>query len=330
MKRTIRQIGVALVLVLLAAPAWAQSSLIDDLIAERAKYGATMSDDECAELVNAVAWQNRADGWGLSGKTFGTHGTLYDGTQIAHDILHHRPSNRLFDVLRAAGAESAPVWNDLGVNTQGNRPWTAPIAPRGAPVPPPGPFPGGDWEAKHAEVLLRFGPSATTRTVAEQLVFLWPQEGWGMKSADPSRPLSHDVIARRYLDGRLVGFRVIPPSAHPMQFGLPGQHYVPVAGVDHLGMGTPPPPVEPPIEPLPGPAPPATDLQSILDAIAALGEKVEQLEGTINGFGTSVLPALARIEQVLDAQPTAPPGAWPEYVGSILGRTVVLTPRTPR
>jgi hypothetical protein len=138
-----------LLFLLSVLPAHAQRNLIDDLRAERAKYGATMTDDQCAELVNAVAWLRRAEGWGVSGKSFGTHGTRHDGTPIAHDILHHQPSNRLYDVLVGAGAQSSPTWNDLGPNTQGNRPWTAPIAPRGAveptpvptPTPPPAPAP---------------------------------------------------------------------------------------------------------------------------------------------------------------------------------------------
>jgi hypothetical protein len=115
--------------------------VLADLHAERAQYGATLTDDQCVELINAVAWKHRHDGWGLSGKTSGTLGTRYDGTTVAHDILHHQPSNHVFDCLQGAGAQSHPVMNDLGVNTQAHRPWVAPIAPRGVVDPPPPPPP---------------------------------------------------------------------------------------------------------------------------------------------------------------------------------------------
>jgi hypothetical protein len=134
-----------LLLSLSATPVFAQDfdAVVRSLADERAKYGATLNDDECAELVNAVAWKHRADGWGLSGKNFGTHGTLHDGTQVAHDILHHRPTNRIWDVLTGAGAHSTPIrsFGPGGPPPGSNRPWVAPIAPRGAPQPEPPPQP---------------------------------------------------------------------------------------------------------------------------------------------------------------------------------------------
>jgi hypothetical protein len=122
-------------------------AIIDDLHTERAKYGPTMTDDQCVELCNAVAWKHRTDGWGLSGKTGGTRGRRYDGAEVAHDILHHFPSNTLYDVLVGAGAQSTPVFNNVGAPGPG-RPWVAPIAPQtdsggsaggGGSEPVPGP-----------------------------------------------------------------------------------------------------------------------------------------------------------------------------------------------
>ena len=113
----------------------------DTLVIERAKYGATMSDNECAELMNTVAWIHRVEGWGLNSKTSGTHGTRYDGQGIAHDVLHHQPTNDMFDVLIGAGAQSTPTWNYLGKNQNSSRPWIAPIVPKtgGGEVPKPQP-----------------------------------------------------------------------------------------------------------------------------------------------------------------------------------------------
>jgi hypothetical protein len=136
----------AVILALFAAPAAAQDlgAIVASLHEERARYGATMTDEQCVELINAVAWKHRADGWGLSGKDFGTHGVRYDGARVAHDILHHRPTNRIWDVLGAAGAASTPP-SSLGPGGPppgSNRPWVAPIVPQGHVEPPPVPTPG--------------------------------------------------------------------------------------------------------------------------------------------------------------------------------------------
>lgn len=114
-------------------------NLLNAVQDERKKYGATMTDNECAALCNAVAWKYRDVGWGVSGKTAGTRGKLPNGTEIAVDILHHRPTNTIVDVIVAAGDHSTPAWNVLGPqNNLGDRPWVAPADPafgRSAPAP---------------------------------------------------------------------------------------------------------------------------------------------------------------------------------------------------
>jgi hypothetical protein len=340
---------IALYLVFCGWPAWAQiPNRLDVALAveadgyfERCRSGEMRG---CSYFARLVAWRLNPNGdpssWGTLRKTAG--GSNVEG--YADDaIVYGQGNNNVIDLVGSAGVPGASVYwgtadnaGTIGHQRRASDIWEAPqpltaamlayLKPGSQTTPAPTPFPSGAWTPAHAAVLTRFRADAPTREVAEQFAFSFPGESWGQKAATPDRPLSGDVIARRYDDGRLVGFRVVPPSAHPMQFDLAGQHFVPVARVDHLGMGTAPP--VPPVEP--GPSPPSADLQPLLDAIAALSEKVEQLEGTINGFGTSVLPALSRIEQALDAQPTTPASGWPEYVGSILGRTVVLSPRAPR
>jgi hypothetical protein len=111
----------------------------------RATYGPTMTDDECAELCNTVAWMHRADGWGINRKTSGTLGTLPNGVQIAHDILHYRPTNELVDCLQSAGAASTPTWNPVGPPQSADRTWLAPYDPAlFAPAPPTTPAPSPD------------------------------------------------------------------------------------------------------------------------------------------------------------------------------------------
>lgn len=120
-------------------------NLLQSIRDERRKYGATLSHDECALLCNAVAWRHRADGWGLSAKSGGTYGTLPNGVRVAHDILHHLPSNELVDILTAAGAQSVPAWQPVGPPQSPDRVWVAPVDPASfgaAPVAPQPPAPG--------------------------------------------------------------------------------------------------------------------------------------------------------------------------------------------
>ena len=97
----------------------------------RAEYGAQPSDEELGEMLNTMAWINRAGGWGLSTKSGGTRCPSPQGVDIACDILYHRPTNVIVDVLVGAGEQSDPAWQVLGVNTQADRPWLAPMQPSG-------------------------------------------------------------------------------------------------------------------------------------------------------------------------------------------------------
>ena len=119
-------------------------NLIETVRQVRAQFGGTLTHEECALLSNAVAWRHRGTGWGLSRKTGGTRGRLPNGTEIAHDILHHQPSNELVDILIAAGEASTPTWNPVGPPQSADRTWVAPVDPATftqAPAPAPGPVP---------------------------------------------------------------------------------------------------------------------------------------------------------------------------------------------
>ncbi len=103
-------------------------SLLADIQAERAKYGPTPTGDEVGALLNAVAWNNRDDGWGLSRKDSGSFVNSPAGP-IAGDILHHQPSNIIFDVLIGWEETADPAWQCVGFMTDPNRPWVAPVQP---------------------------------------------------------------------------------------------------------------------------------------------------------------------------------------------------------
>ena len=114
-------------------------NLLPDVTAERARYGVTMTNDECVALLNAVAWKNRDEGWGLGRKTSGNRGRRSDGAECTVDGLVHRDTMTFVDALRDAGGKSEPAWQ-VAPNLS-NRPWVAPIDPDGrndvAPPPPP-------------------------------------------------------------------------------------------------------------------------------------------------------------------------------------------------
>jgi hypothetical protein len=127
-------------------------SLLADVTAERARYGATMTNDECVALLNAVAWKNRGNGWGLGRKTSGNRGRRSDGVECTVDGLVHRDSTTFVDALRDAGGKSEPAWQ-VAPNPS-NRPWVAPIDP-GSPsedVAPPPPPPEVDLSGIRASI----------------------------------------------------------------------------------------------------------------------------------------------------------------------------------
>jgi hypothetical protein len=115
------------------------------LRAERGRYGPRPSPAELTNILNATAWVHRADGWGLSRKLTGERcpGLPGHDGDVACDVLHHRPSAQIWDVLVAAGEAAMPSCDGyLGVQTDISRPWVAPVEPVGAiPSPPPGPDP---------------------------------------------------------------------------------------------------------------------------------------------------------------------------------------------
>src|SRR5256885_109157 len=73
---------------LVAMPASAQSSLLTEVISARSRYPASMTAAQVGEMLNAVAWAHRAEGWGLLRKGAGNSCPLA-GTFISCDILIH-------------------------------------------------------------------------------------------------------------------------------------------------------------------------------------------------------------------------------------------------
>ncbi len=186
-------------------------------------------------------------------------------------------------------------------------------APLGTPEPEPQPEPTPTPAPEESNVkipdavydvferlLAKFGVPLTDpdgrawiRRFAEQLSFSFPGAGYGHKSADPNRPPSADVVAQQHPTLGLIGWDMFTslgsttPEGAPIPPGiaargvesipLPGQSFIPVSPVNHLGAA---PPQEPPEDP-PQPDPALVARVAALEAdVTALKDRVEALART--------------------------------------------------
>lgn len=115
-------------------------SLLADLEAERAKYPARLVGSvDAAAILNAVAWKHRGDGWGLSAKPSGNHvWSIGHQEWVAYDILHHKPTDTLWDVATGEWENFIPQWSQAEHHHNPERPWLAPVKPL-SDVPAPTP-----------------------------------------------------------------------------------------------------------------------------------------------------------------------------------------------
>jgi len=87
---------------------------LDTLVELRKTYPTPISNSQLGELLNAVAWKHRAEGYGLLAKPNGAHCLQpQTGTPIARDILAST-AGKHFDVLVDAEGAAKPVWQDKG------------------------------------------------------------------------------------------------------------------------------------------------------------------------------------------------------------------------
>jgi hypothetical protein len=86
---------------------------LDTLVALRKTYPTPMSNNQLGELLNAVAWQHRAEGYGLLAKPQGSNCLQpQTGTRVSRDILMLAGSGRIFDVLIDAEGKATPTWGE--------------------------------------------------------------------------------------------------------------------------------------------------------------------------------------------------------------------------
>lgn len=142
-----RWLFVPLVLLALASPVAAQQNLLGDVQAERAKYPTPMTPTQIGQMLNAVAFKHRFEGWGLLEKGAGNSCPLA-GRFISCDILVHAPSVTHWDVLSDSEGAATPQFNSSGPCVLSPSSgcsmdhFLAPVDPGGgSPVPVPTPTP---------------------------------------------------------------------------------------------------------------------------------------------------------------------------------------------
>lgn len=146
------------VFVLFAVPVSAQTSLLPTVERLRASYPPEMTRAQVGELLNRVAWEHKAEGWGLLKKTGGSRCPV-GNLEASCDILVHAPSVRHFDVLSDSEGAARPVWRDVGPCVLGPSSgcdmanFLAPFQPTGVePTPVPIPPPPVDLSAVYAQI----------------------------------------------------------------------------------------------------------------------------------------------------------------------------------
>lgn len=102
------------------------NSLESDVRDERQNYGTPITKQQLSDLLNAVAWKNQDDGWGLLSKSGGNNCPFASGP-IACDILFHRPSGLHYDVLVDSEGAATPTWRLVGPISTSR--WLAPVQP---------------------------------------------------------------------------------------------------------------------------------------------------------------------------------------------------------
>jgi hypothetical protein len=143
--------------------------------------------------------------------------------------------------------------------------------------PVPQGAPGEEFEERARQWSIHF---------AEQVAFELPNQGWGMKRADPNRPISKDTIARQ-IDGRLLIWDLLTgtgtgsprPVDNPESEDITGQVFVQVEPTNRL------PHVAAPSPPAPAAAAPASatvsaaspELLAAVDHLAAIRATLEAM-----------------------------------------------------
>ena len=161
---------------------------------------------------------------------------------------------------------------------------------------------------------------ALTRKIVEQIVFEFPADGYGWKSADEGRPPSKDCFARQvgnalwcwdWQDGATRA-----PFERFQANLITGQHFIAITGVDHLGGTAPNVP--------PTTLPPMSDTQTIAELrarLAVLERLVAELTLETADIRRVIAAETTDIRAIIAALPIGVP-----YRGSLIGIGITSRP----
>lgn len=219
-----------------------------------------------------------------------------NGRPQSDDVVVFAPTRDYWDCIPNAGLDTYFFRANYDGKLPAEQLVYAPPVPVDSVLPPTQPTPY--WQAEHSALLAQLqakfdpatqiGDRAYIKICAEQFAYSFPQEGWGRKSVDPTRPISDHSIARQTTTG-LIGFRIVPDIGVPKPDDIRGQFFVAASPVNHLGVPvTPPPPVDPPV------TPPETPWIGGAELAAMLSQRLSALDA-------SVLAARLSVQQVGEA-----------------------------
>ena len=122
--------------------------VLDTVIAERAKYGTPLGEQNAWNICNATAYTHRQAGWGLLAKTTGANVNGY-----SMDVIINPRTREAVDILGSAETEGRPQWLPIAWGVDFAARFVAPTRPGGPePPPPPPPPPAPDLEARVARI----------------------------------------------------------------------------------------------------------------------------------------------------------------------------------
>lgn len=168
---------------------------------------------------------------------------------------------------------------------------------------------------------------AWVRQVIEQVVFQFPDGGWGAKRSGPRRPLSKDAIARKR-GGHVWAFDLVSVSTKRVKNTVEGvliddQVFVEVAGKDHLGMPTAGAGAEDRLAAPAGDGPSPADDAGILEDLRAIAEtlsdvtaRLARLEDAASASRSALDALKASVDQVAAAVSAPTSGSTGEVPGT--------------
>jgi hypothetical protein len=249
LEETVKRLLIALSVLGAAAPALAQTSLLPTVQRIRAEYPTPMSPAQRGELLNRVAWEHRAEGWGLLRKTSGNRCPAPQGVEVACDILVYAPNPWHFDVLIDSEGAAIPTWGDVGpcdpsVSGCDMARFLAPVGQPGQPPPPvqTSGMVGGDFDGNGLGDLLVQTPVGTvtlglnTGSVFQTHPVFTSATPWALVGVGNFDNMGYPDVVWQHPSGAVVLWTLntstTPTSSLPLFSGTSTWRVVAVADVD--------------------------------------------------------------------------------------------------